>query len=331
MHGAVFRLVHGAAAFAGGLFRGSVRDVIGGFRGGFRPRGLAVAFGFARRLPLRRLFREFLFGGSFRRLFRRGLLHRLFAAFGREHVELRVGISRQEGLVELLIVFAGAVFVLEIGAEGLVVKRREDAGVALAVEVAEDFVVSAEEAQPAVPAQEGDLVALVEVLHRVGDDDDGAPLHGEVFEQIHHLEVEVGGEPARRLVEEDDLGVGEQFHGDGHPLALSAGEGGDLQVFPPGEAHVGDGFLDALSHLRLGHVGAHAQHSGVEETLRDGEVVVHDVLLGDVAHHGLVGLDVVVIVVGVVIDAASRCGTDAVEAVQEGGFPRAGAAHDGDE
>ena len=58
---------------------------------------------------------------------------------------------------------------------------------------------------------------------------------------------------------------------------------------------------------------------------------MHDVPLGDVAHHVFVGIYVVVVVVGVVVDAAARCGTDAVETVEQGGFARAGASHDGDE
>ena len=159
-------------------------------------------------------------GGLLRRLFQR-----LLAFHGREHAPFRLGVEGAEGGVEFLVIFGRAVFALEVGAQRLVAEGGEYAGVALAVEIAEDLVVLAVETQPAVLAEEGYPVALVEVLHRVRDDDYRAAFAREFFQEVHHLEVEVGREPAGRLVEEDDLGVGEQLHRDGHALSLPAGEG----------------------------------------------------------------------------------------------------------
>ena len=221
-----------------------------------------------RRLPFRRLVgKRALRAGFRRRRFFRGLPQSLFARFGREHARFRVRVLLAECGVQFFVILAGAVLALEIGAQRVVVKRGEYARVALAVEVTENVLVLAVETQSAALAEEGYPVAFVQVLHGVRDDHYRAPLAGKFLEQIHHLQVEVGGESAGRLVEEDDLRVGEQFHGYGNAFALSAGEGGYLQIFASGQFHVRDRLFYARPDLFARHFAAHTEHRRVAEAV----------------------------------------------------------------
>ena len=316
-------------AEAGGVLSRTVLRAHGGGARFFFGGMACGAFCLYRRLPLRRLVgKRALRAGFRRRRFFRGLPQSLFARFGREHARFRVRVLLAECGVQLLVVLAGTVLALEIGAQRVVVKRGEYARIALAVEVTEYVLVLAVETQPAALAEEGYPVAFVQVLHGVRDDHYRAPLAGKFLEQIHHLQVEVGGESAGRLVEEDDLRVGEQFHGYGNAFALSAGEGGYLQIFASGQFHVRDRLFHTRPDLFARHFAAHTEHRRVAEGGLDGEIVVHYVLLRNVADDVLVRPDVVVIGVGVVVDTAVGGGAQPVKTVQQSGLARARTAHD---
>ena len=250
---------------------------------------------------------------------------------GRKQSIGEVAVCRNEFAVQFFVVVGGAVFALVEFAVLLVRQRREYARITPAVEVAEYVGIRAVVAQSAAFAEEGYFIAFVEVLHSVGNHHYGAPFAGQVAEQVHHLEVEVGRKPARRFVEEDDFGVGEQFHSDGSAFALPARQRGYAHALASREAHVRYRLAHAVFHLVLEHRGAHTQQGGVVQPFRKRQVVVHYVALRHVAHQVLVTSYVLIIVVGVVIGFAFGGGAQPVHTVEQGGFSRAASSDDSHE
>ena len=147
----------------------------------------------------------------------------------------------------------------------------------------------------------GDVVEEVAV---VGDRDHGARvlLQG-ALEPGHRLGVEVVG----GLVEQEEVGLGEEQPAQGHPAALAAGEGGDVGV-PGREAQrvhgdlegpvevPGAGGVDLV--LQVGLLGQELVEVGVRLAHRRAHLVepVDQLLglgdpVGHVAEHVLVGIE----------------------------------------
>ncbi len=127
---------------------------------------------------------------------------------------------------------------------------------------------------------------LEELLLRLvdGADDRAVALGGQLLEAGAHGErggaVEAGG----GLVEEDQLGLGQQLHGDAQALALSAGDAllaavAHDHVLDVSDLHELDDLLDALLPLGLGCVLVQAQVGGIGQGLLDGELRKQNVVL----------------------------------------------------
>ena len=70
----------------------------------------------------------------------------------------------------------------------------------------------------------------------VGDQHDGATAAVQLVEQAHHVAGRHRVEVAGRLVGQDQVGVGHQGPGHGHPLLLAAGQLAGPVVDPVGQA-----------------------------------------------------------------------------------------------
>lgn len=104
-----------------------------------------------------------------------------------------------------------------------------------------------------------DLVGAVGNAALMRDHDDGHALFAvELGEQLHHFLGSLGIERARRLVRQEDLGIGDQGAGDGHALLLSAGHLVGIVLRPGGEAE-----LVEILHRQF--VALVAAHTLVEE------------------------------------------------------------------
>jgi len=113
----------------------------------------------------------------------------------------------------------------------------------------------------------GELLGLVEIL---GGEEHGGAAAGEVLDDLPHLEAALRVEAGGGLVEEDDLRVADEAHGDVEAAAHAAGVGGDpaagrVDEAEPGKQAVGD-LPRALHAPQLG------DH---DEVLPAGEDLVH--------------------------------------------------------
>ena len=99
-----------------------------------------------------------------------------------------------------------------------------------------------------------DAVGKTRVALRVGHHDNGGAFFVEVGEQVHHLAAIFRVEVARRLVGEDELGVGDHGAGDGHPLLLTARELLREVVFAVLDGHARHDVVDTLFALGGGNV-----------------------------------------------------------------------------
>lgn len=106
---------------------------------------------------------------------------------GRQNVAVLVAVRFRKFRIQLFVILSGTVFFLEIFADFLLVQSREYARIALAVEVAEHFVVSAVKTQSAALSEKSNFVALVQVLHGMRDYDYGASFFGEFAQKLHHF------------------------------------------------------------------------------------------------------------------------------------------------
>ena len=92
------------------------------------------------------------------------------------------------------------------------------------LEVCERLVDRADEADPTTARHEHDLVASGEVVDRVGGEHDGRRPVGELAQAGDQLGAGDGVEAGGRLVEEEDVGIGEQLDGDAGALALTTAQ-----------------------------------------------------------------------------------------------------------
>ncbi len=168
----------------------------------------------------------------------------------------------------------------------------------------------------------------------VGHHHDGAALLSvEAVEQLHDLDAHLGIQVAGRLVGEEDLRVARDGAGDGHALALAAGELRREVARAVREAHLLQHGLGPLPALRGGdlaveqgqlHVVQHVQGTDQVEALEDeaqppvpegGQLLV--------AHARRVH--------PVDLDRAGGGQVQQAHEVQQGGLPATGGAHDAEE
>ena len=97
-------------------------------------------------------------------------------------------------------------------------------------------------------------MTMVRLLLVVRHHDDGAPvLLVQFVQQFHNLSTHLRVEVARRLVGEEDFGIADDGTGDGHALALSAGELCRAVLHAVGEAHALDDLLRQTDALAAAH------------------------------------------------------------------------------
>lgn len=73
-----------------------------------------------------------------------------------------------------------------------------------------------------------DVVGSGDDVEVVFDDDDGASVVDHLVEQAQQLIGVLGVQPCGGFVEDDEIGVSNKFAGEFEPLALTAGEGGEI-------------------------------------------------------------------------------------------------------
>jgi hypothetical protein len=160
---------------------------------------------------------------------------------------------------------------------------------------------------------------------------DRATAVGERAQQRHHAALVAGIEPRRRLVEEQQRGLGDELHRDRDASALAAGETADEQLAPGGDAEPIEHLLDLATALGAGTSRGKAQLRAVVERLRDGQPAVQDVLLGHVAE-AQAQLVVVAVEVAPVVEHVSLGGrAKAGQRVEQRRLARTGRPDDGEE
>ena len=158
----------------------------------------------------------------------------------------------------------------------------------------------------------------------------------QIGEQIDERHRVVGGEAARRLVEEQERRIGDELERDVDALPLSAGEHfalglSDLEILHGLEAEVLHHLLDAPIDLGVAEIGREAELSRVLDRFEDRELGVDDVVLrhvSDAAAERVVdGIE------ALAVDAhlAARRAQITIEHGEQRGLSGAARAHQGDE
>ncbi len=119
----------------------------------------------------------------------------------------------------------------------------------------------------------------------MGGEHDRRRAVGQLAQVGDQLRAGDGVEARGRLVEEEDVRVGEQLDGDAGPLALPAAQRADPDVDLPGQAHGVDGVTDGVVDLGPGCRRREPEAGGVAKRTLEGQVGMDDVLLGHVAEH----------------------------------------------
>ena len=115
----------------------------------------------------------------------------------------------------------------------------------------------------------------------VQDEDDGlAELVGEASQEPHHRERVADVEVVRGLVEEDDVGVLGEDHGNEGALALAARHFVDEAVGESLEAHVADGLVDAAPVV-VGESRARVRKASESHEFADRDLHLDGVRLGE--------------------------------------------------
>ena len=149
----------------------------------------------------------------------------------------------------------------------------------------ERLVEGPHEAHSPTSGHEHDAIAPGEVLDRMRGEHDRRRAVGELAQVGDQLRAGDGVEARGRLVEEEDVRVGEQLDGDAGPLALPAAERADPEVDLPGQAHGVDGVTDSVVNLGPGCRRREPEARGVAKHTLEGQVGMDDVLLGHEAEH----------------------------------------------
>ena len=91
-------------------------------------------------------------------------------------------------------------------------------------EVLERLIRRAVVGEVSTAGEEGNLVAEHHVLGRVGDEDDGVTVVGELAQEPHELAFDAWVEAGCRLIEEEEARFREEFRADGDAFALASAE-----------------------------------------------------------------------------------------------------------
>ena len=119
-------------------------------------------------------------------------------------------------------------------------------------ELLERLVDGPDEAHSPTSRHEHDAIALREVLDRVRGEHDRRRPVGELAQVGDQLRARDRVEAGRRLVEEEDVRIGEQLDGDAGALALPAAQRADPDVGVLGQAHGVDRVTDRVVDLGRG-------------------------------------------------------------------------------
>ena len=95
--------------------------------------------------------------------------------------------------------------------------------------------------------------------HFVGDHQHGHPLIRQLAHDGQHLPGQLRVQGGGRFIEVDDLRVGGDGTGDGHPLLLTAGELVGIVILPIQHPHLVQGLAGFDDGLGLGYLPAHDQ------------------------------------------------------------------------
>ena len=205
--------------------------------------------------------------------------------------------------------------------------RAVDFVVVADAEALEAFPGGAVEEEVTPLAHHGDRVAEGKAAGRVGDDDDAATAVGELAQGRHQAPLQRRVQAAGRLVEQDHRRFPDQLDPAAQALALAPGEAADEGLGVLAEAQLLEDLLDRHRALGAAGVGRQAKARRVHQRLPDGEPVVEDVGLRDVADFGESQIDRVR-----ADEHLTRAGLfDAGHAFEERRLPRAAGADQGDE
>ena len=134
-----------------------------------------------------------------------------------------------------------------------------------------------------------------------------------------------------RLVEEEDVGIGEQLDGDAGAFALAAAQRADPDVGLIGQPDGVEGVTDGVVDLARACRRREPQPGGVAERATERQVGVDDVVLGDVAEHAAECPQVGVHVDAVEAHRPRDCRGDAGDRLQQRCLAGAAGTDDGDE
>ena len=104
-----------------------------------------------------------------------------------------------------------------------------------------------------------EVAGLLDLVEQVRGEQHGAALADQLADQVAELEDAGRVEPVHRLVEDQQLGVGEQAAGDAEALAHAERVGADLVVGAGAEADAGERRVDAAVRGAVAGRGVDAQ------------------------------------------------------------------------
>ena len=198
-------------------------------------------------------------------------------------------------------------------------------------ELLERLVDGSDEAHSPAARHEHDAIARGEVLDRVRGEHDRRRPVGELAQAGDQLRARDGVEAGRRLVEEEDVRIGEQLDGDAGALALPAAQRADPDVGVLGQAHGVDRVTDRVVDLGRGRRRREPQPRRVAERASERQVGVDDVVLRHVAEHAAERPQVGVQVDAVEAHRPRGCRGDAGDRLQQRCLAGAAGTDDRDE
>ena len=131
-----------------------------------------------------------------------------------------------------------------------------------------------------------------DVVHVVGDEDDGEPVVGQPPDEVEHLLGLGDAQRGGRLVEDHELAVPQHRPRDRHGLALAAGQARHVLAHRPQRAHreALEGLVGALLHGRLVQRDPGLDLAAEEHVVHHVEVVAQGEVLVDDLDAQRVGL-----------------------------------------
>src|SRR5947209_4129415 len=163
------------------------------------------------------------------------------------------------------------------------------------------------------------------------DQDNSPALVGQFTQQEHHLTIQPGIQARRRLVQEENARIGQQFQRYRDALPLTARELADQQITPRLHLYIVEHLFDTLLDLLLGKVIRQAHLRRIIEGMFDGDVTVDDILLWYIAKLCTEGCQVLIVVLPVVEDDPILGRSQSIERIQQRGFTGTRTTHQGDE